>query len=66
MPLQVIGERVQRRIDARVESERRCVVGSQCLQERRAKLLGLDSETKVSVSGSVKYEIVGVDPEALK
>lgn len=35
------------------------------IQERRARLLGLDSETKVSVSGGVKYEIVGVPAEEL-
>ncbi|MCZ4509970.1 hypothetical protein O3Q52_17545 [Streptomyces sp. ActVer] len=33
--------------------------------ERRAKLLGLDAEQKVSVAGSVKYEVVGVDPADL-
>jgi transcriptional regulator of met regulon len=33
--------------------------------ERRAKLLGLDAEQKVSVSGSVRYEVVGVNPEDL-
>jgi hypothetical protein len=33
--------------------------------ERRAKLLGLDSEQKVSVSGAVRYEVVGVDPADL-
>jgi hypothetical protein len=32
------------------------------IQERRAKLLGLDSATKVDVSGGLKYELVGVDP----
>jgi hypothetical protein len=36
------------------------------IAERRAKLLGLDSAQKVDVSGGVRYEIVGVDPEALK
>ncbi|MQY04129.1 hypothetical protein [Actinomadura macrotermitis] len=29
--------------------------------ERRAKLLGLDAEKKVALSGGVKYEVVGVD-----
>lgn len=33
--------------------------------ERRAKLLGLDAEQKVNVSGSVKYEVIGVNPEDL-
>lgn len=33
------------------------------IQARRAALLGLDAETKVSVSGGVTYEIVGL-PEA--
>lgn len=33
--------------------------------ERRAKLLGLDAEQKVSVSGAVRYEVVGVDPADL-
>lgn len=32
------------------------------IQERRSKLLGLDAETKVSLSGGVTYEIVGIDP----
>lgn len=30
--------------------------------ERRAKLLGLDAEKKVNVSGGVRYEVVGIDP----
>lgn len=29
------------------------------------KLMGLDQPTQVSVSGSVRYEVVGVDPEDL-
>lgn len=33
--------------------------------ERRAKLLGLDAEQKVNVSGAVRYEVVGVNPEDL-
>ncbi|MFL1903093.1 hypothetical protein ACJWDR_28910 [Streptomyces tauricus] len=33
--------------------------------ERRARLLGLDAEQKVSVSGSVRYEVVGVDTSDL-
>lgn len=36
------------------------------IQARRAALLGLDAETKVNLSGGVTYEIVAVDPEALK
>ncbi|MDP4501043.1 hypothetical protein [Nonomuraea turcica] len=36
------------------------------IQARRAALLGLDAEKKVSVSGGVKYEVVGVDPDQLK
>ncbi|MCK9929447.1 hypothetical protein MXD62_20065 [Frankia sp. Mgl5] len=32
------------------------------IQDRRAKLLGLDAEQKVSVAGGVRYEIVGIDP----
>lgn len=32
----------------------------------RRKLLGLDAETKVNLSGGVTYEIVGIDPEALR
>lgn len=31
------------------------------IQERRAKLLGLDAEKKISLSGGVTYEVVGVD-----
>ncbi len=37
----------------------------QGLSESRRKLLGLDAETKVSVSGAVTYEVVGVDPAAI-
>ncbi|MFF4834093.1 hypothetical protein [Streptomyces sp. NPDC001315] len=33
--------------------------------ERRAKLLGLDAEQKVNLSGSVKYEVVGINSEDL-
>jgi hypothetical protein len=36
------------------------------IQARRAALLGLDAETKINLSGGVTYEIIGVDPEALK
>ncbi len=32
------------------------------LSESRRKLLGLDAETKVALSGGVRYELVGVDP----
>lgn len=32
------------------------------IQDRRAKLLGLDAETKVNLSGGVTYEIIGIDP----
>lgn len=35
------------------------------IQERRAKLLGLDLPQKVEVSGEVRYEIVGVSSEDL-
>lgn len=35
------------------------------ISESRRKLLGLDAETKVSVSGGVKYEIVGLSAEEL-
>lgn len=38
----------------KIEAERRAVA------ERRAKLLGLDAEQKVAVSGGVTYEIVGL------
>lgn len=31
----------------------------------RRKLMGLDSATKVETSGTVRYELVGVDPEDL-
>lgn len=43
----------------------------QALREARStlesfrKLMGLDQPTQVSVSGSVRYEVVGVDPEDL-
>jgi len=33
------------------------------VSEARRKLLGLDAETKVNVSGGVRYEVVGVDPD---
>ena len=33
--------------------------------ERRARLLGLDAEQKIAVSGAVRYEVVGVDPADL-
>lgn len=36
------------------------------LQERKAKLLGLDSATKTEVSGSVDYRIPGLDPSTLQ
>lgn len=36
------------------------------IQERRAKLLGLDAATKTEVSGGVKYEIVGIDMDQLR
>ncbi len=32
------------------------------ISESRRKLLGLDAEQKVSLSGGVRYELVGVDP----
>ncbi|MEY9876628.1 hypothetical protein ABH931_006138 [Streptacidiphilus sp. MAP12-33] len=35
------------------------------IQERRSKLLGLDSAQRVDMSGGVTYEIVGVDPSLL-
>lgn len=35
------------------------------IRESYRKLLGLDAEQKVNVSGSVTYEIVGVNPEDL-
>lgn len=35
------------------------------IQARRAALLGLDAETKLAVSGGLKYEIVGVDMDQL-
>lgn len=34
----------------------------QGLSESRRKLLGLDAETKVAVTGEVRYEVVGMDP----
>jgi len=36
------------------------------IRESYRKLLGVDQPTQVAVSGSVKYEVVGVDPEDLK
>lgn len=43
------------------DSKMRAVASLLKIQERRAKLLGLDAATKTQVSGGVKYEIVGVD-----
>ncbi len=36
------------------------------IQERRARLLGLDAATKTQISGGVRYELVGIDPEQLR
>jgi hypothetical protein len=36
------------------------------IRESFRKLHGLDAEKKVNLSGSVRYEVVGVDPEDLK
>jgi hypothetical protein len=36
------------------------------VRESYRRLHGLDSETKVNLSGSVRYEVVGVDPDDLK
>jgi hypothetical protein len=36
------------------------------VRESYRRLLGLDAEKKIAVSGSVKYEVVGVDVEDLK
>ncbi len=36
------------------------------LQERAARLLGLDAATKTEVSGSVRYMIDGIDPKVLR
>jgi hypothetical protein len=35
------------------------------IAERRARLLGLDAEKRINVSGGLTYEVVGVDPEDL-
>lgn len=35
------------------------------IDERESKLLGLDSAKKVDMSGSITYEIVGIDPADL-
>lgn len=35
------------------------------VSESRRKFLGLDSPTRVAVSGGVRYEVVGVDPSDL-
>jgi len=36
------------------------------IRESYRRLFGVDSETKVNVSGAVRYEVVGVDADALK
>lgn len=36
------------------------------IQERRARLLGLDAATKTNVSGGVRVDIVGVDMDQLR
>lgn len=38
---------------------------AKALLERKSRLLGLDSATKVETTGSVTYKIEGVDPDAL-
>jgi len=35
------------------------------LDDQEAKLLGIYAEKKLAVSGGLRYEIIGVDPEAL-
>jgi hypothetical protein len=35
------------------------------IRESYRRLYGLDAETKVNVSGAVRYEVVGVDPADL-
>ncbi len=36
------------------------------IRESYRKLLGVDQPTQVAVSGAVRYEVVGVNPEDLK
>jgi hypothetical protein len=36
------------------------------ISESRRKLLGLDQPAKMNVSGGLTYEVVGIDPEALR
>ncbi len=35
------------------------------VSESRRKLLGLDAETKVSLSGEITYQVIGVDPAGI-
>lgn len=70
---EIVQERIdQLRVVATVVADRAAETGDKDdimsllrIQEREAKLLGLDSAQKVEHSGGVKYEIVGIDPGSL-
>lgn len=70
---EIIQERIdQLRVVATVVADRAAETGDKDdimsllrIQEREAKLLGLDSAQKVEHSGGVRYEVVGIDPGAL-
>ena len=70
---EIVQERIdQLRVVATVVADRAAETGDKDdimsllrIQEREAKLLGLDSVTKVEHSGGVRYEIIGIDPGAL-
>jgi hypothetical protein len=53
---------VEYRDDGPVLAAAKAILG---IEERRAKLLGIDAPTKIGVSATVRYEVVGVDPEVL-
>jgi hypothetical protein len=77
IPQQTKDEVVQERIDqlravsaavaarAKETGDKDDIMSLLRIQEREAKLLGLDSAQKVEHSGGVKYEIVGIDPGSL-
>jgi hypothetical protein len=57
-----VGQKAVRQEDPQCSEES---VNQYKFQDREAKALGLDAEKKIEVSGGIKYELVGVDPEDL-
>ena len=50
---------------AATKGDTRAVDSALKIIAQRAKLLGLDAEVNVNISGGLRYEIVGVDPADL-